>query len=66
MMASIQKPPAAAIAPLYDKTLKSGNLKSLIANIRACLAAYKGATKGGPARRPGYGTRQAAKVAGGK
>jgi hypothetical protein len=61
------KPPKAANAALYDKTQKSGNLKSFIANIMEHLTSYKGA-KGGrpPSTLPGPGRRQAAKVAGGK
>ena len=60
------KPPAAANAALYDKTQKSGNLKSFIANIMEHLTSQKGATRG--TRRDvlrGPGRRQAAKAAGG-
>ena len=64
---AILKPPAAANAALYDKTQKSGNnRRSFMAHIQEMLTAQKGATKGGPARKPTYATRQAAKVAGGK
>lgn len=66
-MATLQKPPKAANSSVYDKTQKSGNLKSFIANIQEMLTSQKGATKG--ARRdilPGPGRKQAAKVAGGK
>jgi len=52
-------------AARYDKTNKSGNLKSFIANITELLTSQKGATKG-PGRKPTYATRQAAKVAQGK
>jgi hypothetical protein len=66
-MATLQKPPAASNAALYDKTQVSGNLlNSVVAKIQELLSAQKGATRGGGMRRPGYGTRQAAKVAGKK
>ena len=58
-------PPAAANAALYDKTQRSGNTqRHIVANIHELLTSLKGATKGGRARKPTYGTRQAAKVAG--
>lgn len=59
------KPPAAANAALYDKTQKSGNLKSFIANIMEHMTSYKGARKAGrpPSTLPGPGRKQAAKVA---
>lgn len=62
------KPPAAANAALYDKTQKSGNTqRHIVANIKELLTSLKGATSGsGKGRKPTYGTRQAAKVAGGK
>jgi hypothetical protein len=64
-MATIPMPPPAANAALYDKTHKSGNRPSMIANIKELMTSLKGATRGGKTRRPGYGTRQAANIAGG-
>lgn len=62
----IQKPPPAANAALYDKTQNSGNnRRSFIGKIQELLTAQKGATPNKKAKRPTYGTRQAAKVAGG-
>ena len=60
------KPNEVANASRYDKTQKSGNLKSFIANITEMMTSQKGATKGGTARRPVYSTKQAAMVAKGK
>lgn len=59
----MQKPSEVTNAARYDKTQKSGNLKSFIANIMEHMTSYKGATKGGPARKPTYATKQAQMVA---
>ncbi len=64
-MPTIVKPPPASNAAVYEKTQKSGNNGlSMIARIHELLTAYKGSTKarGNMARRPTYGTREAAKV----